>query len=75
MEEQLVATSYAKEKNIAIRQASNGYILSAHFGMKNYEMVYKTMPQLMKALKLLLETEVVEETPKVKAEAILRGKK
>jgi hypothetical protein len=31
-------------------------------------MVYKTMPQLMKALKLLLETEVEEEeTPKVKA--------
>ena len=63
----LQATSYAKEKSISIRQASNGYILNANFGTKHYEMVYKTMPQLMKALKLLLETEVEEEeTPKVK---------
>ena len=68
MTDELVATSYSQEKTISIRQASNGYILSAHFGMKHYEMVYKTMPQLMKALKLLLETVVEEEeTPKVKA--------
>jgi hypothetical protein len=67
MSEALQPTSYDKEKRISIRQASNGYILSADFGTKHYEMVYKTMPQLMKALKLLLETEVVEEeTPKTK---------